>query len=337
MNQNIAIHRIVFILILVIPACTPINVPLEATDIAVITPLSDMGSQPTPTPDVEMLLEAATLYRADFENGYPPELYSWDQSWHVEIENDSNSIFCNELSDDWSSFLFGLDEWENYAVSLRVKFLSANEDQSAEIYIRVNQSVDGYRASIYNNEWVAIGYYPPSLNLDGSPLSISQNNWFQVQVQFVENNLEYFLNDELLVEVSDNRRTAGLAGFGASPNTEVCVDDLLVWGLDQSGYPIKDPAGLEIEPYQGEIYTIQEKVNNKPTVPVFYPWSGNCGQSPWFDFDCDSAETPYSLIWISSGIARDIESTQPEVSPAQTIHMRSDQDTLYLISEEWHY
>ena len=158
MNQNIAIHRIVFILILVIPACTPINVPLEATDFAVITPLSDMGSQPTPTPDIEMLLEAATLYRADFENGYPPELYSWDQSWHVEIENDSNSIFCNELSDDWSSFLFGLDEWENYAVSLRVKFLSANEDQSAEIYIRVNQSVDGYRASIYNNEWVATGY-----------------------------------------------------------------------------------------------------------------------------------------------------------------------------------
>jgi len=87
-------------------------------------------------------------------------------------------------------------------------------------------------------------------------------------------------------------------------------------------------------------YTIAEKIENKPTIPVFFPWSKGEGGKPCsipLFFDCDRSETPYSLVWISSGIDRDIDSLKTNVSTQQSERMRSDENTLYLISEEWHY
>ncbi len=300
------------------------------------TPTIDLP-QSTDTPDVQAQIEAATLLSINFENGYPTEFYDWSESWQVQDETDDNAVFCSQISDDWSSFLFGLDEWENYAVSLRVKFLSDNPDQGAEAYIRINSSIDGYRASIYNNEWAAIGYYPPASQLGGASVRIEQDEWVQFQVRFVGEELEYFLNEELLVEVNDDRRASGRAGFGAAPNTEVCVDDILVWGLDENGIPLEDPGDLVVEPYDGTVYSIHEKVDIRRTIPVFYPWSNDCGHLSDFDFDCDTEDTPYGLVWIGTGLAQDLESTQPAVSAAQKVLMQSDSDTLYLISEQWHY
>ncbi len=318
----------------VLAACAP---TLPTTEISILTTPTVTEVQPTDTPDVQSLIDAATLYRTDFEIGYPPELYDWSAQWQVQSEPDGNSIFCNQISVDWTSFLFGLDEWEHYAISLRVKFLSNNPGQGAEAYIRINQSIDGYRASIYDNEWAAIGYYPPASQLDGTSVQIEQNEWFQLQVRFVGDELEYFLNEELVMKIRDDRRDSGRAGFGAAPNTEVCVDDILVWGLDENGNPLQSPGDLVVEPYDGSVYSIQEKVDNRRSIPVFYPWSGNCGHLAEFDFDCDTEETPYGLVWIGTGLAEDLESTQPAVSAPQKARMQSDGDTLYLISEEWHY
>lgn len=104
------------------------------------------------------------------------------------------------------------------------------------------------------------------------------------------------------------------------------------------------PTGTpEAQKVDRTFYTISEKIENKPTIPVFYPWSWLsssgvwCGETGKFSFDCDTDDTPYSLIWTSSGLITDIESTQPEVTHAQNIHMRSDGDTLYLIGETWNY
>lgn len=328
---------LVFVWIALLSACNPGTSTVIPPDTSEASTPTISPRQPTDTPDVQALIDAATLYRTDFETGYPLELYDWSALWQVQDETDSNKIFCNQISDYWLSFWFGLDEWENYAISLRVKFLSDNPDQGAEAYIRINSSMDGYRAGIYNNEWAAIGYYPPSVELDGASVTIEQDEWYQIQVRFVGEELEYFLNDDLVLQVSDNRRDSGRAGFGAAPNTEVCVDDILVWGLDENGIPLEDPGDLVLEPYDGTVYSIQEKVDNRRTIPVFYPWSSNCEHLSEFYFDCDTEETPYGLVWIGAGLAQDLESTQPAVSAAQKALMQSDGDTLYLISEQWHY
>ncbi len=322
------------------------TVPPEPTETS--SPTVILTGTPEPTVTIHKttsitdskLLEAAAMFRADFEDGYPNELGDLSQKWYIKQASDDNAVLCNEISDDWSSFLFGRDDWENYAVSHRMKFLSADEGQSAETYIRISQSFEGYRANIYDNESAAIGFYPPYSGLGESPVSINQDEWFRVEVRFVKDNLKFFINDEMVIEVTDDKRTSGRAGFGAGPDTEVCIDDIVVWQLDENGNPIESLAELETEPVDAAVYTISQKIDERPTVPVFYPWSGsgdgiNCGQT--FSFDCDVSDTPYSLIWISSGIVTNIESTKPEVSQAQSNHMRSDSNTIYIISEEWHY
>jgi hypothetical protein len=297
------------------------------------TPTIDLP-QSTDTPDVQAQIEAATLLSIDFEDGYPPELYDWN--WHVVTDADGNSVFCNDVSDDWNAFLFGLDTWDNYVVSLRMKFLSASDGQAVETYIRVNRSGEGYRASVWNNEWASVGYYPTPLRNNGSSVSVHRNKWFQIELRFVGENLEYFLDGESVVEISDDKRSYGLAGVGVTPNTEICVDDILVWGLDENGDPLTNPGDLAIAAYDGTDYSIEEKVENRPTIPVFYPWASNCGDISNMDFDCDSDETPYSLVWIAPYVVRDLEITDPLVLPAVSNLIKSDGDTLYLIKEEWH-
>jgi len=328
----------IILIICLLTACAPKASTPVATGTAQQPAPSSTAVQSTNTPDPHQLIGEATLLGEDFENGYPPELYDASQKWRVQTESSGNSIFCNQVSDQWSPVVFGLDQWADYAVSLRIKFVSTSESQEAEIYIRINGSIEGYRANIWHKQWAGLSYYPPSADLGGSTVSIRPGQWFQVQVQAVSRDLKYFLNDRLVAAGSDDKRTTGWAGFGAAPNTSVCVDDILVWGLDKKGDPLRNTAGLLVKPSAARFYTIDEKLANRPTIPVFFPWpewNNYCGRL--MNFDCDTVSTPYSIVWTQAGVSRNLESTQAEVSQAQTLLMRSDRDTLYLVSEEWLY
>ena len=90
--------------------------------------------------------------------------------------------------------------------------------------------------------------------------------------------------------------------------------------------------------------TVINKVNNRPSIPVFYPWSGTgsgiygtCGASDNVWFDCDNDTTPYSLLWTSKGRVNDVESLSITINDDQKELMTNDNNTLYLISDQWHY
>ena len=95
-------------------------------------------------------------------------------------------------------------------------------------------------------------------------------------------------------------------------------------------------AALDIEATRAVINvtsnTIKTKIESRPTIPVFYAW---CGSKRVID--CDAKDSPYSLIWTGNGMARDLESTEPDVSPIDSYHMQNDHNTLYIISLQWHY
>lgn len=90
--------------------------------------------------------------------------------------------------------------------------------------------------------------------------------------------------------------------------------------------------------------TVINKVNKRPSIPVFYPWSGTgsgiygtCGASDNVWFDCDNDTTPYSLLWTSKGRVNDVESLSITINDDQKELMTNDNNTLYLISDQWHY
>lgn len=104
--------------------------------------------------------------------------------------------------------------------------------------------------------------------------------------------------------------------------------------------------GGDDAPSAPQTFTVSEKIENRPTVPVFFPWSGSqspeagmpeCNQAEYMWFDCDTETNPYSLVWHNEGHAKDIEDTGNTAQQVVIDRMKGDPDTLYLIAEEWHY
>ncbi len=95
-------------------------------------------------------------------------------------------------------------------------------------------------------------------------------------------------------------------------------------------------AALDIEATRAVINvtrnTIKTKIDSRPTIPVFYAWCGSERVS-----DCDVKDSPYSLIWTTAGLARDLESAQPDLPPIESYRMQEDHNTLYIISLQWNY
>jgi hypothetical protein len=166
------------------------------------------------------------LYSEDFENG--ERLYDHFNKWSIRKDNNSNSIYCNAASDSWSDVKFGSEDWTDYSISLRMKFPSGNS--SGEVYVRINNASEGYRVNITNYTGrSSFGIWsPPYISLGGAAVPVKRNEWIQIQLIFSGNKLKFLFDDKVVDEIYDDRRKNGMAGVGASPNSEVCVDDIVV-------------------------------------------------------------------------------------------------------------
>ncbi len=78
--------------------------------------------------------------------------------------------------------------------------------------------------------------------------------------------------------------------------------------------------------------TIKAKVENRPTISVFYAWT-----NPKKIYEYDTAETPYSLLWTTKGLAHDVESVRPDIAPIESYNMQEDHNSLYNINLQWNY
>ena len=62
----------------------------------------------------------------------------------------------------------------------------------------------------------------------GGAVSVKTNEWMQIQLTFSGNKLKFLFDDKVVDEINDDKRKNGMAGIGAAPNSEVCVDDIVV-------------------------------------------------------------------------------------------------------------
>ena len=148
--------------------------------------------------------------------------------WYIKQDNDGNSIYCNRVTDDWVSFKFGNEDWSNYSISLRVKFPAGRAADKAETYFRIDQSMYGYRSEISHSGQSAIAFYKPYDRIASAMVPTKKNEWMRIQLIVSGNNIKYLVNGQVVANVKDDKRKNGMAGFGASPNSEVCVDDIVV-------------------------------------------------------------------------------------------------------------
>ena len=234
MNRPRFLQKVVTVIMtfLFLMGCsTPTSTPTTAST---LTPSPAETLPPTSTPDLALAEKAATLFEQDFESGTTLGIFDDYGDWSISIDEAGNHVLCNNTSKDWQSFKFGSDTWTDYAVEARLEFPEENANQSAEVYARIDSSMDGYRATLAPG-WAGLGYYPPAISLGGSSITTQPNAWYTLRVEAAGNKIKFYLDDRLMADGVDNESLKGSAGVGAGPDTRVCVDNLRIWALTPDG------------------------------------------------------------------------------------------------------
>ena len=233
--QRLLLARILVIGVLAgCAAPTATSAPATPTSTRMPIPTSTPTLFPTATIDLVQAQKSATLYEQDFESNTTDGLVEKGGKWSKVNDTGSNHIYCNDVSDNWQSFKFGLETWTNYAIQMRVKILELNADQSAEVYARVNSETTGYRANM-DRSGARLSYYAPYKGLGDTSFVTEANTWYTFRIEAAGNRIKFYINDQLIANAVDDQRLVGMAGFGAAPNTKACVDDIRVWALTQDG------------------------------------------------------------------------------------------------------
>jgi hypothetical protein len=253
-------------IVIVLAACNSSASPTPLPPTPTPIPAPTQAPQPTSTPDLVLARATATLYQQDFESGTALGLFDQSGNWSVSADSTGNHVFCNALSGDWQSFKFGSDTWTNYGVEARVDFLAETPDQAAELYARVDPSMDGYRATLSQGS-ASLAYYPPPTSLGGSSIPTQANTWYTLRLEAAGSHLRFFVDDRPIADGLDSQRSIGTAGFGVGPNTKACVDDIRLWELTPDGQIVSTSPRAKYEGACDQCFVFDEG----PPAPIGDP------------------------------------------------------------------
>jgi hypothetical protein len=273
MNKRIlALSAILMIWVISCEQNTPPPAASTPTPASTLTPAPTLTLTPTVLPvstaDLVLAEKAATLYEQNFETEESQSIADKNH-WSYSQDAAGNHFLCNAVSADWQSFKFGSQAWTDYAVEMRVKFLEQRSDQGAEVYTRIDDSTEGYRATL-NYMSATLAYYPPYRPLANPPIITEADHWYTFRVETAGSKIKFYIDDRLLAAVSDSQRLNGMSGFGVAPNTKVCVDDIRVWLLNSDG-----SIGLLPTPIPGSNPDLEVVTDNAATGDGGNAWGGH--------------------------------------------------------------
>jgi CubicO group peptidase (beta-lactamase class C family) len=176
--------------------------------------------------------DGSTMFSEDFENLDQRDLRVGDENhkWHIKQDNDGNSVYCNNVTNGWTHFIFGSANWSDYSISYRMKF-SAGKGGTAETHIRKTHGSD-YRARIGSYGGVEIQFagnadiFPD--NISTGYVSTKTGEWLDIQLTASGDNIKYLVDGEVVASAKDDRVKKGAGMIAVSANAEVCIDDIAV-------------------------------------------------------------------------------------------------------------
>ena len=238
--MKIRISAIIVFILIWVASCrqtTPADLLSTPTIMPTLTLAPTQTQAPTLLPvntaDMGPAQKAATVYIQNFENSDSQSIADTNY-WSYTQDATGNHFLCNDVSSDWQSFRFGTQAWTDYAVELKVKFLEQSPSQGVEVYTRINNSTEGYRATL-NYMSANLSYFPPGRSLANPHIFTETDHWYTFRVEAAGSKIKFYVDGRLLASVSDSQRLDGMSGFGVAPNTKACVDDIRVWMLNSDG------------------------------------------------------------------------------------------------------
>ena len=178
--------------------------------------------------------DGSTMFSEDFENLDQRDLRTNDRDdqWHVKQDNDGNAIYCNKLTNHWTEFNFGSQNWSDYSISYKIK-LSTKKPGTLETHIRKDSGGGAqYRAINKIQGRAAIEFAHPDERVNqgiasGARATIG-DKWSDIQLIASGNNIKYLVNGKVVTSTKDDRVKKGAVMIAVSKNLEVCIDNIVV-------------------------------------------------------------------------------------------------------------
>ncbi|MBI4491208.1 MAG: DUF1080 domain-containing protein [Chloroflexi bacterium] len=166
--------------------------------------------------------------------GLPPGAAVFSGSWAVRAEPgapSSPNALCQTGTAEYPALTLGEAVYSDLVLAADFKPISGRTDRAGGLIFRV-QDKDNYyilRANALENN---VNFYryaggQRSLLKDGSA-SVPSEQWQELRVEVVGNHLRGFLNDEPVVETTDDTFTAGQVGLWTKADSTTCFDDVTV-------------------------------------------------------------------------------------------------------------
>ena len=205
------------------------------------------------------------LLSENFENSKKLKVDDRDNNWVIEKEN-KNSIYCNKVKNKWTDFNFGRQNWSDYSISFKMKFITENGGK-VEAHIRKSNRK----------------YYMAEIRQFGSKASIEILNnrsysdvkltdWLEVKLIAIGSEINLLINNEPVISASDELLDQGGGMIAVSANSKVCIDELVVRSYE------KQRKKSEMIHYFDHKYEIPENTEWQPndaTLSHYYLQTAN--------------------------------------------------------------
>lgn len=158
--------------------------------------------------------------------------FSTDSSlWQIVSDETENPVFeVNNIEEDYIGFSFGMEDWENYVVRYRVRFLAdpgalgIQVRSSGQFYYVIELSTgELYLAYPEATGWERIVTTHP-------PIRIGE--WHSVRVVAFNDLVQVYVDDNLWISENDSRVSRGWIHMFAWAGTRAQIDDIEVLELE---------------------------------------------------------------------------------------------------------
>ncbi|HET9911692.1 MAG TPA: hypothetical protein VFQ13_07375, partial [Anaerolineales bacterium] len=285
-----------------------------------VTPASPTVSLPTPQPVV--------LFEQGFEMDPQIDMHDFPD-FQLVTGDDGNHFVCNQDSSNYQHIYFGANSWADYAVELRVKALAYQDDPYVNVNVRLdNSGQTGYYGSLGFGAGIhGLAFRDPYQNFGDQYLPTELERWYSLRVEALHDRLSYYIDDRLIAQGTGTQRSQGRAGFMTSPHTQVCIDEIRIWALTETGLAERDPDAHPVTP---EVVTADADPNNA--------WGGHQARivrtkdgvfTAYVTTDRDEFHMVWHLVWrrgandwqvLAEGDAGD-DPVQLLASPDGTLHV----------------
>lgn len=189
------------------------------------------------TPDKSVVAGQATEFAFDKDEigKAPAGSEVFGGVWEVRAEQDARSkpnVLCQSATkEDFPAIRFGNIVYTDLTASVHFKPISGKDDQAAGIIFRV-QDKDNYyiaRANALEDNVILFRYASGKrTTLKEGPAKVPSGEWQVLNVEVEGNRFRAFLNEQLVVETTDDAYKAGGVGLWTKADSVTWFDDFRV-------------------------------------------------------------------------------------------------------------